>query len=96
MHYFARFKCHMDSDRNHYKANFISIAKRTMFLRQKTVGQCSVLCNMSVGEQLIPRNCRSYLLRDASTSASRLNVSVSHNAVIERYFQNNADLFDRI
>ena len=55
-----------------------------------------MLCNMSVGEQLIPHNCRSYLLRDASTSASRLNVSVSHNEVIERYFQNNADLFDRI
>ena len=33
------FKCHMDIDRNHYKANFINIAKRTMFLRQKTVKQ---------------------------------------------------------
>ena len=39
MHYFARFKCHMDTDRSHYKANFITIAKRTMFLRQKTVKQ---------------------------------------------------------
>ena len=35
MHYFARFKCHMNTDRNHYKANFINIAKKTMFLRQK-------------------------------------------------------------
>ena len=35
--YFARFKCDMDTDRNHCKANFINIAKRTMFLRQKTV-----------------------------------------------------------
>ena len=37
--YFARFKCHIDTDRNHYKANFINIVKRTMFLRQKTVKQ---------------------------------------------------------
>ena len=29
----------MDTDRNHYKANFINIAKRTLFLRQKTVKQ---------------------------------------------------------
>ena len=39
MHYFDRFKCHMDNDRDHYKANFINIAKRTMFVRQKTVKQ---------------------------------------------------------
>ena len=29
----------MNTDRNHYKANFINIAKKTMFLRQKTVKQ---------------------------------------------------------
>ena len=28
MHYFARFKCHMDTDRNHYKANFMNIAEK--------------------------------------------------------------------
>ena len=39
MHYFARFKCHMDTDRNHYKAIVINIAKRSMFQRQKTVKQ---------------------------------------------------------
>ena len=38
MHYFARFKCHMDADSNH-KANLTNIAKRTMFLRQKIVKQ---------------------------------------------------------
>ena len=27
----------MDTDRNHNNANFINIAKRTVFLRQKTV-----------------------------------------------------------
>ena len=36
--------------------------------------------------------CRSYLLRDASTTASRLDDAVSHNAVTEKYFRNNADL----
>ena len=39
MHYCARFKCHVDTDRNHYKPNIINIAKRTIFLRQKTVKQ---------------------------------------------------------
>ena len=39
MHYFDRFKCQMNTDRNHYKAQFINIANRTMFLRQKTVKQ---------------------------------------------------------
>ena len=29
----------MDTDRNHYIANFINITKRTIFLRQKTVKQ---------------------------------------------------------
>ena len=36
MHYFDRFECHLNADRNHYKANFINIANRTMFLRQKS------------------------------------------------------------
>ena len=34
-----RFKCHMNTDRNHDKDNFINIANRTTFLRQKTVKQ---------------------------------------------------------
>ena len=37
--FFARFKCHMDTDRSHYKADFINIAKRTIFLCQKAVKQ---------------------------------------------------------
>ena len=36
---FCQINCHMDTDRNHYKASFINIAKRTMFVRQKTVKQ---------------------------------------------------------
>ena len=40
MHYFARFKCHMYTDKSHNKANFINTAKRkTMFLHQKAVKQ---------------------------------------------------------
>ena len=38
MHYFDRFNCHMDTDRNHYEVSF-NFANRTMFLRQKTVKQ---------------------------------------------------------
>ena len=33
------FKCHMNTDRNHYKTNVIKIANTTMFLRQKTEKQ---------------------------------------------------------
>ena len=29
----------MDTDKNHYKTNFINIAKSTIFVRQKTVKQ---------------------------------------------------------
>ena len=39
MDYFDKFKCCMITDRIHYKANFINIANRTMFRRQKTVKQ---------------------------------------------------------
>ena len=39
MHYFASFKCHKGTDRNHYKADFINIMKRTVFLHQKTIKQ---------------------------------------------------------
>ena len=38
MHYFDRFNCHMDTDKNHYEVSF-NFANRTMFLRQKTVKQ---------------------------------------------------------
>ena len=38
---FCQINCHMDTDRSHYKANFINIAKRKMFLHQKTVKQVS-------------------------------------------------------
>ena len=41
MHYFDKFKCHMNTNRNHYKANFINIANGTMSLRQKKVTQVS-------------------------------------------------------
>ena len=51
LHYFARFKCPMDTDRNHHKANFINTARRTMFLHQKTVKQ--VLHN-SLNEKIQP------------------------------------------
>ena len=36
---FCQLKCHMDTNRSHYKANFVNIAKRTVFLHQKTVKQ---------------------------------------------------------
>ena len=54
MHYFARFKRHMDTDRNHYKANFINITKRTMVLRQKTVKQ---VFQNSFNEKIYPMAC---------------------------------------
>ena len=37
--YFEKFKCYINTDKNHFKASFIHIANRTMFLRQKTVKQ---------------------------------------------------------
>ena len=48
----ARFKCHMDTDINHYKANFINIAiKKTLFLRQKTAKQ---VFQNDLNEKILP------------------------------------------
>ena len=41
MHYFDKFKCHMNTNRNNYKAPFLNIVNRTIFLCQKTVEQVS-------------------------------------------------------
>ena len=34
MHYFDRFKCHLNTDRNHYKANFINIVSASETVKQ--------------------------------------------------------------
>ena len=39
MHYFARFKCHMDTDRNHYKANFMKHREKNIVSASETVKQ---------------------------------------------------------